>query len=556
MSSAPSLVAAEFQQAVSFLQRGQLARARASCRNLLSKQPDHFDALHLMGLIALNAGNAVEAVDLITRAIEIFPGNAAAFSNRGSALQQLTEFGRALNDYDRAVALDRNFVEAHLNRGMLLQRLGMSEAALASYDQAILLQPGLAEAYRHRGIVQRELNRLPAALESYERAIALRPGYVEAYINRGNVHRDLQQWDLALENFNRAISIDARCAEAHCHRGNVYNELNQLDAAIASYDRAIAARPDYVEAHCNKGVALLLAGEFEQGWRNYEWRRKRHRKSSQKSWAGKESLAGKSILLCAEQGYGDTLQFCRYATLVAASGARVILQVQSPLLGLMAGLDGIAQVIAASSEIPEADFQCPLLSLPFIFKTRYDSIPATQGYLRAAADKVALWNDRLGAKDKPRIGLAWAGSGVHRNNNRVLPLPELIQSLPSGFDYVVLQKELAAADRDLIRQLPGAVFAEQLVDFSDTAALCECMDLVISIDTSVAHLSAALGRPTWIMLAFNPDWRWLLARDNSPWYPTARLYRQEKMSDWGTPLARMGADLMKTFPHISTVRNP
>jgi tetratricopeptide (TPR) repeat protein len=556
MSNAPSPAAAEFQQAVALLHRGQLARARASCRNLLSKQPNHFDALHLLGLIALNAGDAREAVDLITRAIEIFPGNAAAFCNRGSALQQLTEFGRALNDYDRAIALDRNFAEAHLNRAMLLQHLGMPEAALASYNQAILIQPALAEAYRGRGMAQRELNQLPAAVDSYDRAIALRPGYVEAYINRGNVYRDLQNWDLALENFNKAISIDARCAEAHCHRGNVYNELNQLDAAVASYDKAIAVRPDYVEAHCNKGVALLLTGKFDDGWKSYEWRRKRHPGAAGIQWTGKESLAGKTVLLYAEQGYGDTLQFCRYAALAAAAGARVILQVQPPLLGLMRGLDGVERVIAGGLEAPAADFQCPLLSLPFLFKTRSESIPAVQRYLRADAQKIALWNDQLGPRDKPRIGLAWAGSAVHRNNNRVLPLPELMRILPSGFDYVVLQKELSSADRDLIRQLPGAVFAEQLVDFSDTAALCECIDLVISIDTSVAHLSAALGRPTWIMLAFNPDWRWLLGRDDSPWYPAARLYRQESMNDWDTPLQRVGADLVKRFPASWTRQNP
>jgi tetratricopeptide (TPR) repeat protein len=550
MSNVPSRDADQFQRAIALLQQGHLAGARSTCQDLLKNQPNHSEALHLLGLIALNAGDPREAVRLITRAIEIAPRNAIAFCNRGSAQQLLADFGRALNDYDCAIATDRDFAEAHLNRGMLLQRLGRHEAALASYDQAIRIQPANAAAHCNRGVVQRALNQLPAAISSYDRAIALRPDCVEAYVNRGNVYRDLQKWDLALADFDKANSIDAHCAEAHCYRGNVYNELNQLDAAVESYDKAIAARPDYVEAHCNKAVALLLAGKFEDGWKNYEWRRKRHRSPSQNPWSGNESLAGKTVLLHAEQGYGDTLQFCRYATLVASSGARVILQAQSPLLGLMTGLKGVAQVVAEGAELPEIDFQCPLLSLPFIFKTRFDSIPISQEYLHADAQKVIRWNDQLGPKDRPRIGLAWAGSAVHKNNNRALPLSELIRILPPGYEYIVLQKELSAADRELIQQLPGSVFAEQLADFSETAALCACMDLVISIDTAVAHLSGALGRPTWVLLPFNPDWRWLLARDDSPWYPTVRLYRQAKMNDWSLPLEKIGANLMNTFPNL------
>ncbi len=556
MSNLSPLPAAEFQQAIALLQHGQLARARITCQDLLKKQPDHSDALHLLGLITLNAGDPRKAVELITKSIEITPGNAAAFCNRGSARQLLADFDGALADFDRAVAADEDFAEAHLSRGMLLRRLGKYQAALSSLDRAIRILPALAAAHFHRGIVLRELNRQTEALQSYDRAISLRPDHVEAYVNRGNVYRDLQRWDLALEDFDKAWSIDGRCAEALCHRGNVQSELNDLDSAVASYDEAIAVRPDYVEAHCNKSVALLLAGKLEEGWEHYEWRRKRHRSPSQAPWSGTELVAGKTILLHAEQGYGDTLQFCRYATLVAASGARVILQVQSPLVGVMSGLDGVEQVIGEGTPVAEIDFHCPLMSLPFIFKTRTDSIPAAPRYLYADAPKVDRWNDELGPKIRPRIGLVWAGSTVHKNNNRTVPLPDMIAVLPPGFDYIVLQKDLSAADRELVGTLPGREFAEQLGDFSDTAALCACMDLVISIDTSVAHLSGALGRPTWILLPFNPDWRWLLAREDSPWYPTAKLYRQQKINDWCLPLARIGADLMNAFPHTAAPQNP
>jgi lipoprotein NlpI len=468
--------------------------------------------LHLLGLIALNAGNPRRAIEMMTKVIQVDPRNAAAFCNRAAAHQQLAESDRALEDYDRAIAAQGDFAEAYFGRAMLLRRL-------RSFD---------------------------AALDSYDRAIALRPDYLEAHINRGNVCRDLQRWDAALASYDRAIRIDSRCAEAHALRGNIYNELNRLDEAMANYDQAIAIKADYVDAYCSRAVAQLLAGDFENGWVNYEWRRRRHAALPQALWLGKEPLAGKSILLHGEQGFGDTLQFCRYATLVAELGASVVLQVQETLLGLMAGLRGVSQVIAKGAPLPEVDFQCPLLSLPLAFKTRLASIPAEAKYLHADERKRAHWQARLGARNRLRIGLAWAGSTMHTNNNRAVPLCEAIGILPRDADYVVLQKEILPADRDLVQaQLKGSVFTDELVDFSETAALCECMDLIISIDTSVAHLGGALGLPSWILLPFNPDWRWLLGRDDSPWYPSARLYRQPELNDWRTPLAKLRGDLDK-----------
>jgi hypothetical protein len=319
----------------------------------------------------------------------------------------------------------------------------------------------------------------------------------------------------------------------------------------------LRSKPGYAEAHYNKSHALLLLGEFDKGWGLCEgWRWKVEelikagggkRNFSQISWHGQKSLAGKTILLYSEQGYGDTIQFCRYVKLVANLGARVILEIQTESLrGLLSDLEGVAQLVKGN-ELPDFDFQCSLLSLPLAFKTNIKTIPASASYLNSDAINVAQWKTRLGEKAKPRIGLAWSGNTAHKNdNNRSFPLSSLVKHIPTGFQYVSLQKEVRDVDKPTLQARPDILnFANELNDFSDTAALCELMDIVISVDTSVAHLAAALGKPTWILLPFMPDWRWLLDRTDTPWYPSAKLYRQEAAGDWNGVFERVGADLTR-----------
>jgi tetratricopeptide (TPR) repeat protein len=539
----------KFQQAIDCLQRGQLASAQALCTEILKQQPTHVDALHASGLIAFHMNDPRRAVELIGKALALNPGNAAAHCNRGSALQALNDLEAALESYNQAIVNDPRFAEAYFNRGIVLQLLKRPDDAVASHSRAIALNAGFAAAYYQRGRVLQELNQLQAALASFDRAVAIDAKYAEAYLIRGNVQRQLGQWHAALASFDAAISVRPNFAEAHCNRGNILNELNQLDAAVASYDRAIAINDRYVEAYCNKAVAQLLAGDLENGWINYEWRRKRHpRNFSQPLWQGKESIAGKSILLHSEQGFGDALQFCRYVPLVSALGAQVIFEVDGPLMSVMASLEGVSSLVEKGGVLPSFDYHCPLLTLPLAFKTRVETIPAPTRYLRADAARVSRWQGKLGEKTKPRIGLVWTGSTV-LNNNRSIELANWIPQLPSGFDYVCLQKEVRPEDRSVLRTHPQiASFPDELDDFGDTAALCECMDLVISIDTSVAHLSGALGRKTWILLPFNPDWRWLLNRDDSPWYHSVTLYRQAKLDDWSGVLETVKAHLVQAFP--------
>jgi tetratricopeptide (TPR) repeat protein len=539
----------KFQQAIDCLQRGHLASAQTLCIEILKQQPNHVDALHASGLIALQTNDPRRAVELIGKALALNPKDAVAHCNRASALQALNELDAALESYNQAITHEPRFAEAYFNRGIVLHLLKRPEDAIASHSRAIALKPDFAAAYYQRGMVLQDLDQLQAAIASYDRAIVIDPRNAGAYLNRGNVQRRLDQWDAALASFEAAISIQPNFAEAHCNRGNVFNELNQLDAAVASYDRAIAINDGYVEAYCNKAVAQLLAGDLDNGWINYEWRRKRQaRNFSHPPWLGGESIAGKRILLHSEQGFGDTLQFCRYVPLVSALGAQVIFEVDEPLMSLMAGLKGVSHQVAKGGSLPAFDYHCPLLSLPFAFRTKLESIPSPTRYLRADTARVERWRGKLGARTRPRIGLVWAGSTV-RNNNRSIAPADWIPLLPPGFDYVCLQKEVRPEDQSLLRAEPEiASFPDELDDFGDTAALCECMDLVISIDTAVAHLSGALGRKTWILLPFNPDWRWLLNRDDSPWYPSATLYRQAKWGDWSSVLSRVNARLIQAFP--------
>jgi tetratricopeptide (TPR) repeat protein len=582
---------AKLQQANTFHQRGQLATAQALYEDILRVQPRHFDALHLLGVIAAQTKNPTKAAKLIGKAIEIDPHHAAAHCNRGTALQELGQRDAALASYDRAIAIKPEYAVAYINRGHVLRELKRWDAALDSYDRAIAIDARHAETYFNRGHLLRELKRLEEALRSYDQTLAINPRHVEACFHRGNVLHDLERWDAALASYDQTIAIDARHAEAHFNRGNVLKRLEQWDAALASYDRAIAIRsefseahfnrgfvlkelghvdaalasytraiairPDFAEGHHNRAIAWLLSGNFEPGWVEYEWRWKSKRGSHtlerrqfpQPLWLGKESLAGKTILLYSEQGLGDTLQFCRYAKRVAELGAKVILEVQPPLLTLLAGLEGISQLVGKGDALPDSDYQCPLLSLPLAFNITLETIPSTPRYLQSDAAKIAHWQGVLGEKRRPRIGLMWSGNPAHTNDhNRSIPLANLIDHLPADCQYIGLQKEPREADARCLSTNPAIVnFADRLTDFSDTAALCECMDLVISVDTSVAHLSAALGVKTWILVPFNPDWRWLLNRDDSPWYPSVTLYRQQQIGDWNGVLQQVAADLRRTF---------
>lgn len=373
-----------------------------------------------------------------------------------------------------------------------------------------------------------------------------------AHYERGCVLQARQDLNAALVAYDQALALDPNFAAAHSNRGAALAAMNRCDEALASLDRAIGLKPDYAEAHFCKAVTLLLQGDLPEGWMEFEWRwetapgraLRQAKNFPAASWLGEGSVAGKSVLLYSERGLGDTLQFCRYAPLVSRLGARVILQVQEPLVALLSTLADDIQVLGEGEPLPRFDLHCPLLSLPMVFNTSLLTIPAPRRYLRAAAADVARLRTRWSGLGAPRIGLMWRGDPDNPDDrHRSIPLHEVLRHLPDGLHYFSLQKTTTPDERDLLQAQPRCIVASEELGFAATAALCECLDVVIAIDTSVAHLAAALGVRTWILLPFNADCRWLLGREDSPWYPTARLFRQSTSGGWPDVLARVRAEL-------------
>ena len=509
------------QEAIALHQHGQFGQAEEIYRQLLEIDPRKADALHLLGMIAHQTGHYQGAVDLIGDAIAVNPNVSSFHSNRGLALQELKQLDAAVASYDKAIAYKLEFAKAYYNRGNALNELKQLNAAVASYDKAIALKPDFAEAYSNRGIALKELKQLDAAIASYDKAIALKPDYAEAYYNRGT----------ALQ------------------------ELKQLDAAVASCDKAIVLAPDFAEAYWNKSMLLLLTREFVKGFNLYEWRwdekntMKWKRNFSQPLWLGEESLSDKTILIHAEQGLGDTIQFCRYIKMVSDLDAKVIFEVQKPLVRLLKDLPGVSTLIAKGDPLPEFDFHCPLLSLPLAFKTDLNSIPSARSYLEAEVARIAYWKDRIKG-DGLKIGIAWQGSKgttVDIGRSFELKLFEKIATQPN-VHLISLQKEYGS---DQLNDMPPGMLVMDLGEeldndgaFLDSSAVMMNLDLVITSDTAMAHLAGALGIKTWVVLKYVPDWRWMLDRQDSPWYPSLKLYRQEKMDDWSTVFDQMQMDII------------
>ena len=574
-----------FDRAASAFGAGELVEAEQLCEQIVAATPDFFDAVYLLAVVqsklgkktaalasfacalSLQPGNAMahfnrantlddlkrydEALASYERAVHLRPDFAAAYFNRGNVLQALSRYDEAVASYDRALALSPKFALAHSNRGNALQALNRYDEALACYDRALELQPDLADTLSNRGGALHRLKRYGEALASYDRALAFQPDHAATHFNRGNALLELKRFGEALASFDRALASRPDFAEAHLNRGNALQALNRYDEALASYERATEASPKYADAHYNQALCRLLLGDFDRGWEKYEWRwqvaqlQSSKRSFTQPLWLGQNEIAGKTILLYAEQGFGDTIQFCRYVPLVAARGARVILEVQEQLKELMSGLAGATHVISRGEPLPHFDVQCPLLSLPLAFRTRLETIPPPISNLQISSQAVMDWETRLGPRRRPRIGLAWSGRPSHVNDhNRSIRLSTLLSLLDIEATFVSVQKDVRPEDAALLQERSGLLhFGNEIRDFSDTAALISNLDLVISVDTSVVHLAGTLAKPFWVMLPFTPDWRWLLDREDSPWYPTARLFRQDDTHAWDGVIARVRAAL-------------
>jgi tetratricopeptide (TPR) repeat protein len=529
-----------FARAVALHRRGDIGSAEQLYRQILRLRPRHAGALHLLGTIHVQRGELTEALAACEAALAISPGNAAVHQTQGDALHDLKQYPEAVAAYDRCLALDPGNFIAWSNRGSALLHSRRFDEAVASYERALALQ-------------SKATARTPS------------PALANPYLNRGAALQELGRFDAALASYDRAIAADPGLAAAHANRGCTLDCLGRPQEALASCERAIALAPDYAAAHVNRAIALLRLGRFPEGWAEYEWRWRNtgsalcrdRRHGSVPLWLGREPLAGRTVLLHAEQGYGDTLQFCRYAGLVRDRGATVVLEVPSALKRVLGRLDGVARVVSRDEPTPDVDFQCPLMSLPLAFGTTLASIPSGQHYLTGQPELVEEWRRRLGERRGFRVGLVWSGGfrpnepeWWSANARRNIGLPDLAALDHPRIEYVSLQKgEPAAAG---LRPARAAGWAARLVDhtgaladFADTAALIEHLDLVVSVDTATAHLAAALGKPTWILSRFDGCWRWLLHRADSPWYPSVRLFRQQTPGTWDDVVRQVREELFR-----------
>lgn len=441
---------------------------------------------------------------------------------------------------------------ALLKTALAMHQQGELDQAEVIYEEILRAQPQHFDALQLLAMIAAQRKNSVIALELFDQALKINPRHASLLNNRGNALRDLKRYAEALENYERALKIKPDHVEAHCNRGSLLQEFRRYEEALQSYARALKIKPDYAEAHWDESLCRLRLGEFALGWQKYEWRRKTPlgkkalRDFTQPLWLGKEDLNHKTILLHAEQGLGDTIQFCRYAAQLSKLGATVLLDVPPSLKTLLRSVEGVAMIVTPGEPLPDFDYHCPLLSLPLALQVDLGTITGSS-YLHSDRQKLEAWKSRLTLRDKKKVGLVWGGSTVHLNDhNRSIAL-EAVQSLVDDHaDFYCLQKELTPADRAALEHIQNIEFVgDDLHDFSDTAALVDLMDLVITVDTSVAHLAGALGKEVWILLPFNPDWRWLLDRDDSPWYHSAKLFRQPGIGDWSSVLTQVKAELMK-----------
>lgn len=540
---------------IAYHKMGQLEEALHNHKMAITLKPNYAEAFYNLGNSLNDLGRYEEALVNYERATELKPAYAGAWNNRGNALMSCKRYKEALKSYERSIELNPNDAQAWCNRGLALFALQRHDDALSSYQHSIALKPDCAEAFYNLGILLNSIKRSEEALASYRRAIKLKPNYADAWNNQGVVLRDLGQHEAAIASYEKAVEIKGDYAEAWYNRGVSLSELRRHEEAMASYDRAINLNPECAEAYWNKSLELLRLGNFNQGWPLYEWRwlnmhlASAKRDFPQPLWLGDQPIYGKTILLHAEQGYGDTIQFCRYACLVKNLGSTVILEVEPTLVALLKTLDSVDVVIERGATLPAFDYHCPLLSLPLVFKTELPTIPCDTPYLSVSTQKSARWVRSLSLGGRSAsVGIAWSGNPSHQNDkNRSISLDAIYKLFSNRLEWICLQKDLFAEDRPLLEAAGVRDFANQLHDFSDTAALISQLDLIISVDTSIAHLSGALGKPVWVLLPYVPDFRWMWDREDSPWYPSMRLFRQPKAGDWGEVVSRVSRELDRQF---------
>jgi len=545
----PDFPDAQFNLGNALKDQGQLEQAIAAYRQVLVLRPNFPGAYSNLGAALQAAGQTDQAIAACRQAIALNPRDPGAYSNLGNALRSKGDLDQAITACRTAIALKPAFPGAYNNLGVALKNQGQLAQAIAALRQAIALQPSYAEAYNNLGNALQDQGLTDQAIAAYRQAIALKPNYPEAYNNLGSAWQTTGNLDEAIAAYQQALSLRPDYAEAYGNRGIALQAKGHLDQAIAAFQHAITLKPTAAEAHHNLSLALLLHGDWPQGWEEYEWRWQvsglgsSPRGFAAPPWDGRP-LQGRTLLLHAEQGFGDTLQFIRYLPLVIQNGGKVIVECPVELRRLIQAMNAAIPVVAKGQALPDFDLHCPLMSLPKVLGTTLANVPHDVPYLQANATDTQTWRTRLAEQPAGvKVGLAWAGSRAHKNDrNRSLPLAALapLAQVP-GMHFYSLQK--AATETAPPPGMKIIDLTAELQDFADTAALIANLDLVIAVDTAVAHLAGAMGKPVWTLLPFAPDWRWLLAREDSPWYPTMRLFRQPAIGDWDSVIQQVAQAL-------------
>jgi tetratricopeptide (TPR) repeat protein len=548
----PESAEAQLGLAAALAAAGRRGEADAAYRRVLRLQPGHADALARLGLLLAEQGDLDEAVAFLRQAARARPADPTARHNLGVALAQQGKPQEAAQELEEAIRLRPDYAEAYYNLGNVLQALNRRDDAAGRYREALRLRPGYGEAYNNLGLLLTEAGRHGEALVYLQQAVRLRPQAAEGHNNLGLAYAGLGRFDEAERCYQEALRLSPGYVEGHNNLGSAFKERGRLEEALACYQVALWHDPQSASTRYNRSLALLQGGQWEEGWREYEWRWKRRqtppRPFRQPRWDG-GPLEGKTALLWCEQGLGDAVHFVRYAPLVKAKGGRVVLECPGFLLPLFSTCPGVDQLVAEGSEPPPFDVQAPLLSLPLLLGTTPESVPADVPYLSAEPERVEKWRVRLEALPGFKVGVVWQGN-PHFSWDRWRSIP-LACFAPlaavEGVRLVSLQKGPGA---EQVAALKGRFPVEELEGldaeggaFLDTAAVMKCLDLLVAADTAAAHLAGALGVPAWVALSAVADWRWMIGREDTPWYPSMRLFRQTTLGDWAEVFGRMAEAL-------------
>jgi tetratricopeptide (TPR) repeat protein len=551
LSVQPNDAAAWYNLGQSKLPKRDFQSALACFERAIQLDAKRAEALNALGFCLLQLGRAADALPALKHARDLDPTNPDPYSNLGDALLAVGDNAAALAVLAEGIRRCPTNVPLNFRYAMNLLAAGALQESIARLDLVLAAAPRLVDAHVARGVALQRLGDAPAALASYQRAVDLDPAAPAAYSNIAVLLNDVGRSAEALEWVDKAIALQPGYAEAHSNKGNVLKSLGNLEAAIGSYAKAAELAPNFAQSHVNLAVALLTVGRHREGWREYEWRwrlddpRIRRPGYDLPVWTGEAPLAGKRLLVWWEQGFGDTLQFAATVAGLRKHGCRVVLEAQPTLAAFLSRNKVADAVIDTVRELGEFDYQIPILSLPAALGHDRQDIVAPAHPFTADPSLIEAWSERLGPRKKPRVGVVWSGNpNRDADADRSIRLAEFLACLPDNVEAISLQKDLSDADRSVLAKSASiAHFGAFLTDFSQTAALCANVDLVVAVDTSAAHLAALLGKETWLLLEKVPAWRWLLDREDTPWYPSVRLVRQTKSNDWSDVLSRVKTKL-------------